>query len=293
MIFKFIARVIFIALVFMFFESSAQPNDTLGQNSFVQGFYHTSYIGLGSPTGNNIYGDQAKAQEFKAPDGWFVLSGVSVRFATIIDADTADTSQVIFRLCAMNGSGIGSNGLQLAAPGSVWQEVVMPLSSLDTGTWIQIPFATFAASEKFAVVMELSGLKSGDSISLYHSQPDNTISDDRSWERRSDGTWKTLRYSWPLDVDLAMIAVVETGTGIFEAEKITTPVFRRRQDILEWQNVSAVNTPLYVYDIQGKLLFTQTLNAGSGSLSLDPRWSDQILMVRTSETTVLLPPVFR
>jgi hypothetical protein len=290
MISKSWTRALFFALVSFFSSLSAQTNDTLGWSSFNDGFFHTFYNGLGFPSGSNVYGDRAKAQQFNVNDGWFVFTGALVRFARVVDADSSDTSFVTLKICAMNASGTGSNGLLISAPGTVWQEVNMPLSSLDTGTWMSIPFSSFACAESFAVVMDMNGLKQGDSISLYHSNPNNVLPDDLSWEQRADGTWKTLRYSWPLDVDLSIVAMVERSTGMDERSEEKGIQFTRRYNLIEWQYATDHPVNLSVYDLQGRLLMNSEVNAGMGSLILKSDLASIPLLLRGKGFSVLLFP---
>jgi hypothetical protein len=190
----------------------------------------------------------------------------------------------------MNGIGTGSNNTRIAAPGTVWQEVEMNLSQLDTGIWINIPFAMHTAAEPFAILMEMSGLQPGDSISLYHSKVDNTAADDLSWERRSDGTWKTLRFSWPLDVDLAIVALVEQATGLDEGVKKEEILFHRRQDFVQWRNPTSEASNLMIYDLQGRFLMSEHLRGAEGSLHLNEVHANRPLLFRLPGRSFILLP---
>lgn len=222
-----------------------------------------SIIG-GYASGNNGYGDVAKAQTFN-PRRAVYVHGAIVWFGVKEYTSNADTSVVNINMynMAFNATGTSTLGPKLC-PDTVNQRVGIKMADIDTSvnftqganvvTWA----SPFYSDSLFAVGFSFEDLEAGDTLAAYTNLNGEATTVENSFELESTGTWKTLNYNWGLDVDLAIFPIVEyTATGVNTAFATKPNIYPNPAH--QFISVTQPDVASYVlYNTQGQALATGT-----------------------------------
>ncbi|MFC2100248.1 C10 family peptidase [Bacteroidota bacterium] len=167
--------------------------------------------GWGYVSGNNSYGDKAKADYFSNYTPYTLIHGAFFDFA-IAETSSSSTTNITFSVWNNNGtsgspgSAIGSTTLSLA---SISDDV----SNQDI-TYVQFS-SPIAISGPFYVGVILP-TTSSDTLALY-TNTDGDISVGTAWEQWSDNSWNPYNSTsgWDMDVSHAIFPFVcQTSVGV-------------------------------------------------------------------------------
>lgn len=195
----------------------AQVTDTLGWHTFHGG---TTELYLspngGYAFGNNGYGDRVKAQSFWHPES-YVLRGALLRFGAVVNSSGDPASAIRVSVYNNAGSGIGLYGvMENLAPDSVLAYKDIPVSELPMdGSYFEVDLSdsSIVVFDRLSIGIDLTYLAVGDSVGLYSTTDGDAEQDQEAWEQDADGDWFTVvsPYSWGLDVDLAIFALIDVN----------------------------------------------------------------------------------
>ena len=209
-------------------SSTAQVTDTLGLEGYQMGT-ETLYEAPngGYAFGNNGYADVAKAQSF-VNDHSFVLREVLLRFGDVQFASTDSTSAIAVNVYTFGGSGVTlSSVTDPVAPDTIRSSVTIPVYELSSNNYTSVDFSfdtiVFQAAERFFVGIDFSGLAIGDTVGLLSTTDGDAGSTYNAWELTAADNWIVVAhpaYSWNLDVDLGIFAVIDENdpAGIADSE---------------------------------------------------------------------------
>jgi hypothetical protein len=195
------------------FLSGRSSADTLNISSFTDGYFLYKVGSLGYAAGTNVFDDQAKVQTFFTGKD-FNLNELLIRFAYKSFNSGLASSSIAINFYTVNASGLSSVGNSSRAPGSILHSISVSITDIDTSGLMSFTQGLpLFCNDSIAIGIDLSNLHELDTIALYCSKEGKVKRTDCSWESAGNGTWNTFKYSWPLDVDLAIFPVVDFSTG--------------------------------------------------------------------------------
>ena len=190
-------------------------NDTLNKQYFDSLSYKVyPSPGGGFASGNNIYLDKAKAQEFRAGNLCNIF-GVLLYFGKKEFASLSDSSYLGINFYHLNGTGRNTVSASAACPGSIFYKDSIKVADIDTvnGNVLTYNNPLFTDSN-FAIGIDFDQLHNADTIALFTNKNGDAGTREQSWEQDASGNWFTLKYNWPLNVDYAIFPIVNTSVGL-------------------------------------------------------------------------------
>ncbi|MCG3166937.1 MAG: hypothetical protein POELPBGB_02720 [Bacteroidia bacterium] len=237
---------------------SADPNDTW-----------TLYPaqGGGYISGNNGYGDIAKAESYTPVNSTSYISDIIVYIGDIINTSGDPNSALAFVIYDMDGTGTSTAGT-VTAPGTILGAGSIALSQLTSANPILIGMpSTVTVNSPYAVGVDFSLLSAGDTVAIVTTTDGDAGGSERSWEQWNDGSWHTFLEpnSWELDVDLVLIPIecdqlpvgVETRVEASEFYIFPNPT-NNVLNVVSGSDLSNTST-LSLIDISGQLISETTL----------------------------------
>lgn len=197
----------------------ALVTDTIGYSDF---FKSTATLyespGSGYASGNNQYGDKAKAQVFII-DSTFILHEVLVWFG-VKDANSGNSnSKISVKLHNLDGPGTTSVSDINDAPGSVINATDVLVSDISISEFTVVPYNNLILYGRFVVGLHFDQLAAGDTIGMYTTLNGDAYVSGHSWEKWSDNTWHTIESAWGLNVDFAIWPVIDASSSGIESER--------------------------------------------------------------------------
>jgi hypothetical protein len=260
-------------------QKSVAETDTLGINNFFEGTPTQYYVPDGSyVAGTNSYNDKAKVQQFNLTTS-LVVEEVILWFGTTIFTSGNPNSAVVVKLYRLDSLGTNSYG-QTAAPGSVIDSVIVPLSDISTSGYTAVSFSSHPiVYERFTAGIDLTTIAAGDSVGLMTSTDGNAGETELSWEKWNNNTWHTMFQAWPLDIDFAIWTVVDTSSagindaGFFNGLKMSQnqPNPAGSETTIQYELQNNANVTFEMYDVLGKKVFSMNegaQNQGKHSINL-------------------------
>lgn len=260
-------RILVLALLLMVGHTvSAQVTDTLGWTRFQEGTpsIYDSPNG-GYAFGNNGYGDKVKAQGFTHEES-FALRGALIQLGAVSALSGNAESKIRVTVYANNGSGLGLFGIvDNSAPDSILaiKDVLVSALPTDGGLFqVDLSDSNLVFFNRFSIGIDLTLLAAGDTVGLLSTTDGDGGERQDAWEQESSGGWVTVvsPFSWGLDVDLAIFALVDVN----DPAGISDPSLK--MDV--WPNPSEglfhVQTPYsdqwntVVYGANGQLITRQS-----------------------------------
>jgi hypothetical protein len=191
----------------------------------------------GFVSGNNAFGDLAKAQVYVAGTDSVNVVGLIIIFDGK-DLQSGDqNSQVVAHVYRLDGTGMDGNN-QLSAPGTSAASKNISAEDIDV-TETGLNAVTFdnpvRVAGTFAVGVDFSALADGDFAGLLMSGDDDLDEmqhQNRSWEKWSDQVWYTMSNgdgtdAWGFDVAFAIFPIIEGATvSIFNYENNRFKVYQ-------------------------------------------------------------------
>lgn len=191
---------------------------------FVNGSGSGVYVspGGGWMTGNNYFGDLAKAQAYNLSQPREIPT-VIVAFGEREYSSGNSTSAVAVVIYDMDGTGTTTTGTA-PCPGTFLGGGLVPISGIVTGTPMILTFQTpVSVSGDYAVAVDFTQLSPGDTVGIYSTVDGDAQGTELAWEQWDDGDWYTLLDAWDLDADLALLPV-ECPLSITGEEVIMEPL---------------------------------------------------------------------
>ncbi|GIV30625.1 MAG: hypothetical protein KatS3mg028_1691 [Bacteroidia bacterium] len=207
------------------------PTDTIASDgtdwfSTLSGWSPTIYGSAngGYVAGHNGYGDKTKAQKFVySPIGTnYKVEGALLWIGGYIYTSNNPNSKVVVKVYNSNGNGTASSGSVTDAPGASLGSADLLINSIDTSAmgangFVVVTFPTpVAVTQNYYIGVDLTPTAAGDTIGIVSSADGEATIQDFSWEQWSDNSWHSFLEAWPLDIDLAIFAIISdpNNTGI-------------------------------------------------------------------------------
>lgn len=237
---------------------SADPNDTW-----------TLYPaqGGGFISGNNAYGDLAKAESYTPVNSTSYISDIIVYIGDIVSTSGDPNSRLAFVIYDMDGTGTSTTGT-VAAPGTILGAGSVALSLLSSANPILIGMpSTVTVNSPYAVGVDFSLLSAGDSVAIVTTSDGDAGNSERSWEQWSDNSWHTFLEpnSWEYDVDLVLIPIECDQLPVGIATQVEANEFyifpnpaNNVLNVVSGSDLSNTST-LSVIDVSGQLISETTL----------------------------------
>lgn len=230
--------------------------------------------GGGYISGNNAYGDIAKAQAYTPVNATSYISEIIVYIGDIINTSGDPNSALAFVIYDMDGTGTSTTGT-VAAPGTILGAGSIALSQLSSANPIVIGMpSTVTVNSPYAVGVDFSLLSAGDTVGIVSTSDGDAGGTELSWEQWSNGAWYTLLEAWPLDVDLVLIPIecdqlpvgIETTVDATEFYIFPNPT-NNVLNVVSGSDLSNTST-LSVIDISGQLISETTLTSKQTALDV-------------------------
>lgn len=209
-----------VTLLFIFLAGLAangQVTDTLGFSQYQLGteILYTSPNG-GYAFGNNGYSDIAKAQSF-VNDESLVLRSALIKFGAVQFGSLDSASAVQVNVYTYGGSGVTLSSVNdSVAPDTIRASVSVPVYQLVENDFTEVDFGfdtiVFQSDEQFFIGVDVSGLAPNDTVGLLSTTDEDAGTTYLAWELTANNDWVLIAhpaYSWNLDVDLAIFAVID------------------------------------------------------------------------------------
>jgi hypothetical protein len=215
-------RLVLLLPAFMLFNvktthaiTNQAENDTLNKQYFDSLSYQLyPSPGGGFASGNNAYGDKAKAQEFRAGNLCNIY-GVMLHFGHVQFQSFSDSSYLYVNFYDLSGTGRNTLTSSAKCPGNIFHKDSILLADIDTvnGNMLSYTNPLFTDSN-FAIGIDLFSLNDSVDIALYTNKDGDAGSREQSWEKDANNNWYSLKFNWPLNVDFAVFPIVNTSVGI-------------------------------------------------------------------------------
>jgi len=269
-----------IGLTFLFSLSGfSQIVDTLGIIEYRNGTptLYTSPNG-GFAFGNNGYNDRVKAQTFQVENP-VTLTEVLIEFGAVIYSSANPESVVNVNIYDNYGSGIlvGSETPQdSVAPDSILASITIPVSQLvDDGSFSIADFSLtpIIVGNNFSIGLDLTQLAAEDSVGLVSTTDGDASGNNNAWELTSDSVWFQVAesaYSWGLEVQLAIFAVVEIDAPASVVEQ-TIAASLYPNPCSEYLNLSLLAQGTYnveLIDGTGRVVLSASVKGSNNMLDL-------------------------
>lgn len=251
-----------------FINSVKTPTDTLYPYGIENATGLTLYgsEGGGFVTGNNGYGDIAKAQAFAVAISYKVEAALIWVGAKKI-VGTAGNLVVSINNCT--GAGTATTGAVNNAPSTQLSSVTISMLDIDTTgdlTVATFPSPVIVASE-YAIVLSFATASFGnDTIGIVSCMSGDPGTTETSWEKWNDNSWHTLAEGWAaadLTLDMVILPVVDQSTAGIESHDFFDGI-----KFSAYPNPAANNTKIHyelanqakvqmdIIDITGKIVMT-------------------------------------
>jgi PKD repeat protein len=151
--------------------------------------------GAGYLSGNNIYGDLAKAESFSVPDTGYYITSATIFFGAVAINPTDTNNTVNINVW----DNTGNSFLGDSAPGNVLNFTVVTLGEIaqavteHKGLEVYFPASASLAVDNLFVGVVLP-TTAGDTVAI----ETNTYNgpDGNGWELNASGAWETYNYDW-------------------------------------------------------------------------------------------------
>lgn len=233
--------------------------------------YKAQNVFPGYASGNNSFGDRAKAQVFSinnicAVEGAIVWMG----YKNYSSGDV--NSKVNFNLYGLNTTVTGQGVSALKqCPDTIYRSSSLNMIDIDTSTVFEnganvVTFNTPAYFDTlFAIGFDFTGLAAGDTIACYTTTHTDADSSENSWEMAADSTWGTMFNNWNLDVDFAIFPIIDgTQTGLPTINSLPqVAIYPNPANTEVYINIKdRFNDTIYITMVnpQGQLIYKQRIN---------------------------------
>lgn len=246
---------------------AAVPVDSITVYSFAPTDTTWGYV-----SGHNMYGDLAKADYFNyTPALPAQITDVSFIFYKAVGAAPNNTLTV--KVWADNAG----------TPGAVLGSTTIPYSSIVTNTTTTVTFPTpinLTTSGKFYAGIEfVYGTTSCDTVALWLAKQ-GLVNPGTAWDKWSDNTWHKFSdtNNWSLNTSMTIFPTVcRTTSAINTPLEGDIKLYPNPSDgsfTLEIANSKTDEVAMFLYDLQGKQIFTENISTQYGSVKKDFAFSN-------------------
>lgn len=246
--------------------------DTIVQTTFANGTPIIYTVNSGYVSGNNNFGDKAKAQVFSVSTPVYVQE-VIIWFGAKVKASTNTTSAVAVNLYQLNGAGVTNSGNVNTAPGTVLATQNLLLHRIDTSGFINIvrfPSPVYMTGN-YAAGVDFSTLTANDYAGIVSTTDGDAGLTELAWEKWDDNTWHTILQGWNNtingDIDLAIFPI--------ECPNLVTGVEETENDFFLFPNpasdqLNVVVTPAMTTGLQASATLYNSMGQVVKTLSITP-----------------------
>ncbi|GAB1404380.1 hypothetical protein MASR1M74_15590 [Lentimicrobium sp.] len=228
-------------------------------------YYYISPPDSGYVTGNNSYGDKAKAEFYESIDPDYVITGFVAEFAVATSKKNSN-ADITF--------GIWDNSGAQGKPGNLVASATYPLNWIIEDIekqWLTIAELDnpYKPTGPFYVGVVLPQTH-GDTIALW-CREDNSTYTGTAWEQWKDNSWHDIATSWKINTSMLIHPVICKTLGIGEQNVHQIAVMPNPSDgrinIKTWQYTNSLHIEVYAYD--GSKVLSKTFTNGSQIVNLD------------------------
>lgn len=208
-------------------NSIQAATDTLFGNFFdgTPVLYKSQELFPGYASGNNAFGDLAKAQVFSLPNISAVEGAIIwMGYKNYTSANTNSQLKINLYGLKATATGFGASALKLC-PDDIVQSVTVAVNDIDTSAIYQSGANIFLFNTPayfdtlFAIGFDFSLLANGDTVACYTNTSGDSDSTENAWEQVSDSSWVTLLRNWGLNVDFGIFPIIDgEQTGLNDME---------------------------------------------------------------------------
>jgi len=221
--------------------------------------YIISDNGAGYVSGNNSYGDLAKASYFGAIEPQSTIIGCIFDFA-IAKRSLASDQPIKFKVWESNGTN--------NSPGTLIAQQVVSLSQIADEVSFGWPSIVFfdeppSISNPFFAGVELPQ-NAGDTLALY-TNLDGDVVTGNGWEQHDNGNWypySNSQFSWGIDIDHAIFPLICQATGIsnhlFDNQVLVYPIPANDRINVTVLDASIYPAKISVIDLTGRTVLNQS-----------------------------------
>jgi PKD repeat protein len=219
-------------------------------------FYEIIENGSGYVSGNNSYGDLAKASYFDNFDPESMLLGGVFEFAI---AKRSLASSVPVKFVAWE------QDTDMGTPSGVLAEVSLPITLIEQEVGFGWPTLVFfdgppAINAPFFLGLELPQ-SPGDSLALY-TNFDGDSETGNGWEQHDNGNWyaySNAQFSWGIELDHAIFPLICQTTGVsnhyLDEQILIYPIPASDKINLKLFDPSFKTGRLIIFDISGRMVY--------------------------------------
>lgn len=204
-------------------QSVLNATDTL-YGSFFDGspaLYRSQSVFPGFASGNNAFGDLAKAQVFSL-DTISAVQGVIIWFGYKNQTSEDVNSKINVNLYNLNATATGQGAFALKlCPDSIYRSTPLLLNSIDTSSVFELGLNVVNFNSPayfdtlFSIGFDFNGLAIGDTVACFTNTDGDADSTENAWELTADSVWSTMLNNWGLNVDYAIFPIIDgTLTGM-------------------------------------------------------------------------------
>ncbi len=220
--------------------------------------YIISDNGAGYVSGNNSYGDLAKASYFGAIEPQSTLIGCIFDFA-IAKRSLASDQPIKFKVWESNGIN--------NSPGTLITQQEVSLSQIADEVSFGWPSMVFfdeppSISNPFFAGVELPQ-NPGDTLALY-TNLDGDVVAGNGWEQHDNGNWypySNSQFSWSIEIDHAIFPLMCQATGIqnhlFDNQVLVYPIPANDRINVALMEPAYYEASISVLDLTGRICFSQ------------------------------------
>lgn len=219
----------------------------------------------GYVTGNNSYGDKAKAEYYTTAGSGNAITGFVAEFA-IAKSTTNSNSDIIFGIWDNSGAG--------GKPGVMKASATYPLSWIIEDiaeNWLTVlnleePYIPTGPFYLGVVLPQTTG----DTIALWCRKSESTYVG-TAWEQWGDNTWHDIGDSWSLNTTMLLHPIVCPIVGIEDVADPQASISPNPSNgivnIKTWRNKSVIN--FEVYSMTGKKVYAKSYPGSMTNFNID------------------------
>ncbi|MBE0639899.1 MAG: T9SS type A sorting domain-containing protein [Bacteroidales bacterium] len=232
-------------------------------------YYEIIGNGSGYVSGNNSYGDLAKASVYDSFEPQSTLIGGIFEFAIAKKSLASDLS---VSFLAWEGDGV------MNSPSTVLAEVEIPISQIVQEVEFEWSTAIFfsappAINNLFFLGVELPQVP-GDTLALLTNY-DGDVENGNGWEQHDNGNWypySNSQYSWNINIDHAIFPLICHTAGIsnhlLDNQLLIYPIPATDKINVMLLDPNKEITSIALIDITGRVIYYQTSSQKSTSIDV-------------------------
>lgn len=220
----------------------------------------------GYVTGNNSYGDKAKAEFYTGVENGYAITGIVAEFA-IAKSTSSSNADIIFGIWDNTGAGGGPG--EMKASGTYPLEWIIEDIAENWLTILNLE-EPYIPAGPFYVGIVLPQTP-GDTVALWctKSEPSYVAT---AWEQWNDNSWHDIGVSWQLNTTMLLHPIVCQLVGIEDVVSdpqafISSNPSNGIVNVKTWRNKSQIN--LEVYSLSGQKVYAKSYPGTMTNFNID------------------------